>query len=55
MGVFGEMFGKKLTDESSEDSDGQNHRPRLELDLDGGVIRLSGPAPRAAEDSPGDR
>ena len=55
MGVFGEMFGKKLTDESGEDSDGQTHRPRLELDLDGGVIRLSGPAPRAAEDSSGDR
>jgi|GEM_PF-5919325 len=45
MGVFGEMFDKKLTDESSEDSDGQTHRPRLELDLDGGVIRLSVPGP----------
>lgn len=43
MGVFGEMFpGKKLTDESSGDSDGQQHRPRLDLDLDAGVIRLSG-------------
>lgn len=51
MGVFGEMFGKKLTDESGGDSDGQPHRPRLELDLDGGVIRLTGPAPRPAEES----
>lgn len=42
MGVFGEMFpGKKLTDESGEDQDGQSHRPRVELDLDAGVIRLS--------------
>ncbi len=38
------MFpGKKLTDEGSEDSNGQNHRPRLDLDLDGGVVRVSGP------------
>ncbi|WP_185981587.1 hypothetical protein [Skermania sp. ID1734] len=45
MGVFGEMFpSKKLTDESGEDQDGQTHRPRVELDLDAGVIRVSDPA-----------
>ncbi|MBY8856538.1 hypothetical protein K7711_08630 [Nocardia sp. CA2R105] len=51
MGVIGEMFpGRKLTDEGSEDSNGQPHRPRLELDLDGGVVRLSAPArPRSTE------
>ncbi|MQY24074.1 hypothetical protein [Nocardia macrotermitis] len=49
MGVIGEMFpGRKLTDEDSEAGDGQPHRPRLEFDLDGGVVRL--PArPRSAE------
>ncbi len=55
MGVFGELFGKKITDESGEDSDGQTHRPRLDLDLDGGVIRISRPAaPKPAEDTPRD-
>lgn len=43
MGIIGELFpGKKLADESGQDADGQTHRPRLELDLDAGVIRLSG-------------
>ncbi len=52
MGVFGEMFpGKKLTDESGGDSDGQEYRPRLDLDLDAGVIRFAGPAPRAQDES----
>lgn len=55
MGVIGEMFpGKKLTDESGEDSDGQSHRPRLDLDLDldSGVVRLPRPcAPRPAGDA----
>jgi hypothetical protein len=54
VGVIGDMFpGQKLTDEGSEDSDGQNHRPRLDLDLDGGVVRVS-PAPRSAEQGVGD-
>ncbi|NNH73597.1 hypothetical protein HLB23_27730 [Nocardia uniformis] len=52
MGVFGELFGKKLTDESGEDSDGQSHRPRVELDLDAGVIRLSPPRPPTSADEP---
>lgn len=44
MGVFGEIFpGKKLADEGTGDTDGQQH-PRLDLDLDAGVIRLSGPS-----------
>ncbi len=43
--MIGEMFpGKKLTDESGQTGDGEQHRPRVELDLDAGVIRLSGPA-----------
>ncbi|MET7767845.1 hypothetical protein [Nocardia sp. NPDC005366] len=45
VGVFGELFpGKKLTDESSQSGDGEQHRPRVELDLDAGVIRVSGKA-----------
>ncbi|MBF6327997.1 hypothetical protein [Nocardia transvalensis] len=45
MGVMGELFpGKKLMNEDSEDGDGQTHRPRLDLDLDAGVVRLSRPA-----------
>ncbi|WP_433659153.1 hypothetical protein ACQPW1_43055 [Nocardia sp. CA-128927] len=45
MGVMGELFpGKKLSDDGSEDSDGQSHSPRLALDLDAGVIRIAGPA-----------
>ncbi|MFE9578449.1 hypothetical protein ACFYO1_18810 [Nocardia sp. NPDC006044] len=46
MGVMGELFpGKKLADEGSEDSDGQEHSPRLALDLDAGVVRIAAPAP----------
>ncbi|MTE13735.1 hypothetical protein [Nocardia aurantiaca] len=42
MGVIGELFpGKKLEDEGSEDSGGEGHRPRVSLDLDAGVIRVS--------------
>ncbi len=49
---MGELFpGKKLTDESTEDSGGQTHRPRVDLDLDAGVIRVS-PGTRAAADEP---
>ncbi|WP_280221493.1 hypothetical protein [Nocardia neocaledoniensis] len=40
---MGEMFtGKKLQNEGSGDSDGQDHDPTLAVDLDAGVIRLSG-------------
>ncbi|WP_278262146.1 hypothetical protein [Nocardia sp. AG03] len=49
---MGELFpGQKLRDEGGGDSDGQGHRPRVDLDLDAGVIRVSGAvAPRAEED-----
>ncbi|MGK8486616.1 hypothetical protein [Nocardia asiatica] len=41
MGVIGELFpGKKLTHEGSEDSDGQAHTPRFDIDLDTGVVRV---------------
>ncbi|MGW4352859.1 hypothetical protein ACWELJ_12305 [Nocardia sp. NPDC004582] len=56
MGVFGELFpGKKLEDDGSEDGGGQLHRPRVSLDLDAGVIRVSPatpPAPAADPDAP---
>ncbi len=46
---MGELFpGKKLTDENTEDGGGQTHRPRVDLDLDAGVIRVS-PGTRPAE------
>ncbi|WP_433593904.1 hypothetical protein [Nocardia sp. CA-145437] len=52
MGVFGELFpGKKLEDDGSEDGGGQLHQPRVSLDLDAGVIRVS-PAPPADPDTP---
>ncbi|MEU2258205.1 hypothetical protein [Nocardia xishanensis] len=51
MGVIGELFpGKKLTDEGSGDSDGQGYEPRVDVDLDAGVVRLSRPV--RAEDEP---
>ncbi|GGN79692.1 hypothetical protein [Nocardia rhizosphaerihabitans] len=47
MGIMGELFpGKKLQNEGSGDSDGQDHHPALAIDLDAGVVRLSGPSPR---------
>ena len=52
MGVFGEMFpGKKLSDEGSGDQNGEKDRPRVDLDLDAGVIRLSSPAHGRAEEA----
>ncbi|WP_162958487.1 hypothetical protein [Nocardia yunnanensis] len=52
MGVIGELFpGKKLEDEGGESGDGQQHRPRLAIDLDAGKITLS-PAPPADPQSP---
>jgi len=43
MAMLGELFpGKKLSDEGGEDSDGKLHRPRFDIDLDGGVVRLPG-------------
>ncbi|APA99886.1 hypothetical protein [Nocardia seriolae] len=53
MGVIGELFpGKKLEDDGSEAGDGQQHRPRLAVDLDAGVIKLSPPAADADPESP---
>jgi len=43
MGMLGEMFpGAKALDEGGEDSDGKLHRPRFDIDLDSGVVRLPG-------------
>lgn len=52
MGVIGELFpGKKLTHDGSEDSDGQTHTPRFDIDLDSGVVRV----PRATRPATEDR
>nr|WP_169310510.1 hypothetical protein [Rhodococcus oryzae] len=51
MGVIGELFpGKKLENDGSQDGDGQTYQPRLELDLDAGVIRVSPAKPAATPD-----
>ncbi|MBF6086821.1 hypothetical protein IU438_06990 [Nocardia cyriacigeorgica] len=50
MGVIGELFpGKKLTDEGSADSNGEPYRPRLDIDLSAGVVRVTGTAKPDAE------
>jgi hypothetical protein len=47
MGMLGEMFpGKKLSHDGDEDSDGQRYRPRFDIDLDSGVVRMPGLAAR---------
>jgi len=39
--MLGELFpGAKALDEGGEDSDGKLHRPRFDIDLDSGVVRL---------------
>ncbi|WP_158607914.1 hypothetical protein [Nocardia panacis] len=51
MGVIGELFpGQKLTDEGGEQANGQVERPRVDLDLEAGVVRLS-PKPKARPES----
>ncbi|MBF6227229.1 hypothetical protein IU470_19235 [Nocardia abscessus] len=56
MGVIGELFpGKKLTHEGSEDSDGQPHTPRFDIDLDTGVVRVPRADRPTAEERAGDR
>lgn len=45
---MGELFGKNLQSEGTGDSNGQQ-QPRLDLDLDAGVIRLSGTTPPRPE------
>lgn len=53
MGVIGELFpGKKLTDEGSADSNGEPHRPQLDIDLGAGVIRVTGTAKPSSEPEP---
>ncbi|MFE3291607.1 hypothetical protein [Rhodococcus sp. NPDC059234] len=56
MGVIGEMFpGKKLENDESQDGGGQTYQPRVELDLDAGVIRVSPAKPAAtAQDASGE-
>lgn len=55
MGVIGELFpGKKLTDEGSADSNGEPHRPQLDIDLSAGVIRVTGTAEARSEPEPED-
>ncbi|MFD6396923.1 hypothetical protein [Nocardia sp. NPDC060249] len=53
MGIIGELFpGKKLQNEGSGDSNGQ---PHLDLDLEAGVIRVTGAVtPRPADDDSDD-
>ncbi|MGW4091314.1 hypothetical protein [Nocardia sp. NPDC004750] len=54
MGVIGELFpGKKLNHEGSEDSDGQTHTRRFDIDLDTGVVRVPR-ADRTTADDHGD-
>jgi hypothetical protein len=48
MGMLGELFpGPKPADTGGEDGDGKTYRPRFEIDLDGGTVRLANlhPAP----------
>ena len=42
---MGELFGRELEDEGNEDSNGEKHRPRFDLDLDSGKVRLPGARP----------
>lgn len=45
MAQLGDLFpGRKLLDESGADSDGEPVGERWDVDLDGGVVRLRGPA-----------
>lgn len=47
---MGELFGKKIEKDDSADSTGEPVRPRLDLDLDAGVIRVTGKAqPKPAD------
>ncbi|WP_169815667.1 hypothetical protein [Nocardia inohanensis] len=45
MGIMGELFGKKIEKDDGSDSTGEPVRPRLDLDLDAGVIRVTGKPP----------
>ncbi|GAA5150312.1 hypothetical protein GCM10023321_15410 [Pseudonocardia eucalypti] len=53
MGQLGKLFeGQKINDEAGGNSDGKQHQPRFDIDLDGGVVRL-GPRPSAAAEPAG--
>ncbi|HZZ47318.1 MAG TPA: hypothetical protein VFE65_10585 [Pseudonocardia sp.] len=41
MGLLGKLFENgNLRDESGEDGEGKLYRPRFDIDLDGGVVRM---------------
>ena len=42
MGMLGKLFddGKSLRDESDQDGEGKLYRPRFDIDLDSGVVRM---------------
>jgi hypothetical protein len=53
MGMLGKLFGDgQLRDEGGEDGDGKQHRPRFNIDLDSGVVRMPnlGAEPAAQDD-----
>ena len=51
--MLGELFpGKKLSDDGGEDSDGKLHRPRFDIDLDSGMVRLPNLATRQPATEP---
>lgn len=55
MGLLGKLFDNGgLRDESGEDGDGKVVRPRFDIDLDSGVVRmptLPGKRPAADQDA----
>jgi hypothetical protein len=63
MGMLGKLFddGKSLRDESDQDGEGKLYRPRFDIDLDSGVVRMPNraaqpaPAPDDTDDSAADR
>jgi hypothetical protein len=55
MGLLGKLFENgDMRDESGEDGDGKVHRPRFNIDLDSGVVRmptLPGKGPQADQEA----
>lgn len=50
MGQLGKLFeGQEINDETGGDSDGKQHHPRFDIDLDGGVVRMGPRASKPAE------
>jgi hypothetical protein len=53
MGMLGELFpGPKPADTGGEDGDGKTYRPRFEIDLDGGTVRLANLRPASGHAEP---